>query len=75
MTSSPAVPAAPRAGGTYVGLMSGTSLDGITAAVARFAPAGDSAFNAELLGFHVHEYCGQDTLAMVKIYEHLTAKS
>ena len=56
MTPSPAQSAGPRAGGTYVGLMSGTSLDGITAAVARFAPVGDCAFNAELLGFHVHEY-------------------
>ena len=49
-------PSTLRAGGTYVGLMSGTSLDGITAAVARFAPVGDCAFTAELLGFHVHEY-------------------
>ena len=45
-----------RAGGTYVGLMSGTSLDGISAAVARFTPLGDEAFDVELLGFHVHEY-------------------
>ena len=48
--------AAPRAGGTYVGLMSGTSLDGISAAVARFTPTGESAYDVELLGFHVHEY-------------------
>ncbi|MES2177003.1 MAG: anhydro-N-acetylmuramic acid kinase [Gemmatimonadota bacterium] len=44
------------AGGTYVGLMSGTSLDGISAAVARFAPSNNGAFDVELLGFHVHEY-------------------
>ena len=52
----PATPAPARAGGTYVGLMSGTSLDGISAAVVRFAPAGTDAFDAQLLGFHVHEY-------------------
>jgi anhydro-N-acetylmuramic acid kinase len=35
--------------------MSGTSLDGISAAVARFTPDG-ARFRAELLAFHVHEY-------------------
>ena len=45
--------------GTYVGLMSGTSLDGISAAVARFASAQGDAFNVELLGFHVHEYSAE----------------
>jgi anhydro-N-acetylmuramic acid kinase len=39
-----------------VGLMSGTSLDGISAAVARFTPAAGQAYDVELLGFHVHEY-------------------
>ena len=42
-------------GGVCVGLMSGTSLDGISAAVARFTPEG-SRFRADLLAFHVHEY-------------------
>ena len=45
-----------RAGGIYVGLMSGTSLDGISAAVARFTPTATQAFDVELLGFHVREY-------------------
>lgn len=43
-------------GGVYVGLMSGTSLDGISAAVARFTPAEGARYHTELLGFHVHEY-------------------
>ena len=45
-----------RAGGIYVGLMSGTSLDGISAAVARFTPTATQAFDVELLGFHVRDY-------------------
>jgi anhydro-N-acetylmuramic acid kinase len=49
------VRAAPHGGGVCVGLMSGTSLDGISAAVARFTPDG-SRFRTELLAFHVHEY-------------------
>ncbi len=42
-------------GGVCVGLMSGTSLDGISPAVARFTPEG-SRFRVDLLAFHVHEY-------------------
>ena len=45
----------PANGGVCVGLMSGTSLDGISAAVARFASDG-ARFRVELLAFHVHEY-------------------
>lgn len=36
--------------------MSGTSLDGISAAVARFTPSDGARYDVELLGFHVHEY-------------------
>lgn len=39
-----------------VGLMSGTSLDGVTAAVARFTPAGETGVAAELLAFVVRDY-------------------
>ncbi len=47
--------------GVVVGLMSGTSLDGISAAVARFKPAGDSdggvgRLDAELLAFTSRSY-------------------
>ncbi|MEO8620803.1 MAG: anhydro-N-acetylmuramic acid kinase [bacterium] len=56
MSDTPASAPSARAGGTYVGLMSGTSLDGISAAVARFTPTGSDAFDVELLGFYVHEY-------------------
>ena len=48
--------AARPTGGIYVGLMSGTSLDGISAAVARFTPTATQAFDVELLGFQVREY-------------------
>lgn len=39
-----------------IGLMSGTSLDGITAAAVRFTPRGESGVNAELLAFTVRDY-------------------
>ncbi|MFN2567030.1 MAG: anhydro-N-acetylmuramic acid kinase [Gemmatimonadaceae bacterium] len=40
----------------YVGLMSGTSLDGISAAVVRFRPTKGARLEPELLGFTVTEY-------------------
>jgi anhydro-N-acetylmuramic acid kinase len=36
--------------------MSGTSLDGISAAVVRISSTGRANYGAQLLGFHVHEY-------------------
>ena len=39
-----------------VGLMSGTSLDGITAAVVRFSPGDENGVNAELLAFTGRDY-------------------
>jgi anhydro-N-acetylmuramic acid kinase len=40
----------------YVGLMSGTSLDGITAAVARFVPRQGRGFDVELVAHVQHPY-------------------
>jgi anhydro-N-acetylmuramic acid kinase len=40
----------------YVGLMSGTSLDGISAAAVRFRPTKGARLEPELLGFTVTEY-------------------
>ena len=44
---------APR---VVLGLMSGTSLDGISAAVVRFAPAGGEGVRYEVLGVRTHAY-------------------
>jgi anhydro-N-acetylmuramic acid kinase len=42
--------------GVVVGLMSGTSLDGISAAVARFRDASDGRIDADLLAFSSRSY-------------------
>ena len=42
-----------------IGLMSGTSLDGISAAAVRFASAGERRVTAELLGYTVRPYSGE----------------
>ncbi|MEO8193864.1 MAG: anhydro-N-acetylmuramic acid kinase [Gemmatimonadales bacterium] len=46
----------PVASQVLVGLMSGTSLDGITAAVVRFTPGSDGRVESELLAFIVRDY-------------------
>ena len=46
----------PRRESTVLGLMSGTSLDGVSAAVARFAGGKDGPVSIELLGFHNAAY-------------------
>ncbi|HEX7980232.1 MAG TPA: anhydro-N-acetylmuramic acid kinase, partial [Gemmatimonadaceae bacterium] len=51
-------------GGVCLGLMSGTSLDGISAAVARFTPDGKR-FRTELLAFHVHPYTAEQRERML----------
>lgn len=49
-----------------VGLMSGTSLDGATAAVVRFTPSDDGRVSAELLGFTLHEYSPEQRARLVR---------
>ena len=44
---------------TVLGLMSGTSLDGISAAVARFEPTVHDGVRCELLGFRAHPYTAE----------------
>src|SRR6476620_1842951 len=63
-----------RRGGVYVGLMSGTPLDGISAAVARFAPSEGARYDVELLGFHVHEYAPAQRERMLAAMREGTAR-
>lgn len=49
-----------------VGLMSGTSLDGVTAAVVRFIPSADGKVTAELLGFTLHDYSPDQRARLAK---------
>ena len=60
-------------GGVCVGLMSGTSLDGISAAVARFTPEGNR-FRADLLAFHVHEYAPEQRDRLKAAMQSATAR-
>ena len=48
-----------------VGLMSGTSLDGVTAAVVRFTPDSNGRVGAELLGFTLHDYTPEQRARLV----------
>jgi anhydro-N-acetylmuramic acid kinase len=63
-----------RRGGVYCGLMSGTSLDGISAAVARFTPSEGARYDVELLGFHVHAYSPQQRERMLAAMREGTAR-
>ena len=63
-----------RRGGVYCGLMSGTSLDGISAAVARFTPSEGARYDVELLGFHVHPYSPQQRERMLAAMREGTAR-
>ncbi|HEX9484735.1 MAG TPA: anhydro-N-acetylmuramic acid kinase [Gemmatimonadaceae bacterium] len=63
-----------RQGGTYVGLMSGTSLDGISAAVARFAPSTGATYDVELLGFRVAEYSPSQRERLMRAMRQGTAR-
>ncbi|HEX5970819.1 MAG TPA: anhydro-N-acetylmuramic acid kinase [Gemmatimonadaceae bacterium] len=65
---------ATRRGGVYCGLMSGTSLDGISAAVARFTPSDGARYDVELLGFHVHEYSRLQRERMLAAMREATAR-
>lgn len=64
----------PRRGGVYCGLMSGTSLDGVSAAVARFTPSEGARYDVELLGFHVHEYTREQRERMLAAMREGTAR-
>src|SRR5258708_6445594 len=63
-----------RQGGMYVGLMSGTSLDGISAAVARFAPSTGATYDVELLGFRVAEYSPSQRERLMRAMRQGTAR-
>ena len=53
----------------YVGLMSGTSLDGISAAVVRFEPAEHGGFAPRLLAFLTRGYSGEQRERLLRALE------
>jgi anhydro-N-acetylmuramic acid kinase len=57
----------------FVGLMSGTSLDGIAAAVVRFTPR-DAGVNAELLAFQTSEYSRDQRERLLRALNEGTAR-
>ena len=58
----------------YVGLMSGTSLDGISAAVVRFAPGESGALEPQLLAFLTKPYSGAQRDRLLRALEGGTAE-
>jgi anhydro-N-acetylmuramic acid kinase len=56
-------------GAVIVGLMSGTSADGISAAVARFAPAAGGSVRAELLAYRNRPYAAAERERLLKAIE------
>ena len=61
---------------TFVGLMSGTSLDGISACVVRFAEPGSSerSLGLELLAFDVKEYSSEQRERLLAGMQHASAQ-
>ena len=57
----------------YVGLMSGTSLDGISAAVVRFVPGANGGLEAQLLAFLTKPYAKAQRERLVRALEGGTA--
>ena len=60
-------------GGVCVGLMSGTSLDGISAAVVRFVPGANGGLEAQLLAFLTRPYVKAQRERLVRALEGGTA--
>ena len=61
-------------GGVYVGLMSGTSLDGISAAAVRFERAGDGPIDARMLAFVGISYTPEQRARLQHALVHGTAR-
>lgn len=71
MSGAPAAATARRTD-VLVGLMSGTSLDGITAVVARFTEGEDGAIAAELLAHVEHAYAAEQRARLAAALEGVT---
>jgi 1,6-anhydro-N-acetylmuramate kinase len=55
-----------------IGLMSGTSTDGITAAAARFAPSGAAGVTFELLGWRARSYLTEERERLLRAIDGAT---